>query len=105
VNNPAAASLAHPQSQGRGLRVGKQLTCYAPEWASVNCLDKEFSRTDYMTIPNEYFDDIRGLRTGLQERDTSRMSLRGDTGLDRRYCSGLVDCACVAMREKLQSLH
>jgi len=58
-----------------------------------------------MTIPNGYFDDIRGPRTGLQERDTSRMSLRGDTRLDRRYFSGLVDCACVATREKLQSLH
>ena len=38
--------------------------CFAPEYAIVNYLEKEFNRSSYLSIRNEYVDDIRGQRTG-----------------------------------------
>jgi hypothetical protein len=44
-----------------------QLTCYAPEWAIVNYFEKDFNNHhDGLTIRNEYFNDIRGQRTGTK---------------------------------------
>jgi hypothetical protein len=43
-----------------------QVTCFAPEWAIVNYTEKQLSRHDYLSIRNEYFDDIRGQRTGFR---------------------------------------
>jgi hypothetical protein len=44
------------------------LTCTAPEQAVVNYVEKQFSKHDYLTIRNEFFDDIRGQRTGTKTR-------------------------------------
>ncbi|MGO9516836.1 MAG: outer membrane beta-barrel protein [Candidatus Korobacteraceae bacterium] len=68
VNNPAAASLLILNANGAVCASVQQLTCFAPEWATVNYVEKEFSKKDYMTIRNEYFDDIRGQRTGFKTR-------------------------------------
>jgi hypothetical protein len=68
VNNPAAASLLILNANGAVCVSVQQLTCFAPEWATVNYVEKEFSKKDYMTIRNEYFDDIRGQRTGFKTR-------------------------------------
>ena len=40
--------------------------CFAPEWAIVNYAARQFGKKDYLTIRNEYFDDIRGQRTGFK---------------------------------------
>lgn len=50
-----------------------QQVCFAPEWAVVNYVEKQFSRRTYLTIRNEYFDDIRGQRTGYKTRYTEHM--------------------------------
>ncbi len=50
-----------------------QQVCFAPEWAVVNYTEKQFSRHNYLTIRNEYFDDIRGQRTGYRTRYTEHM--------------------------------
>jgi hypothetical protein len=39
-------------------------TCFAPEVAVVNYLEKQFSRKSYLSIRNEFVDDIKGQRTG-----------------------------------------
>ena len=39
-------------------------TCFAPEVAVVNYLEKEFSPKSYLSIRNEFVDDIKGQRTG-----------------------------------------
>jgi Putative beta-barrel porin-2, OmpL-like. bbp2 len=70
VNNPAAASLLILNANGAVCASVQQLTCYAPEWAIVNYVERQFSTKDYMTIRNEYFDDIRGQRTGFKTRYT-----------------------------------
>ncbi len=43
-----------------------QIVCFAPEWAIVNYLERQIGKKDYVTIRNEFFDDIRGQRTGYK---------------------------------------
>lgn len=45
-----------------------QQTCYAPEFAIVNYVEKQVSKSDFFTIRNEFFNDIRGQRTGYQNK-------------------------------------
>jgi len=45
-----------------------QLRCFAPEWAVVNYLQKEFSTKNYISIRNEFLDDAKGQRTGFKTR-------------------------------------
>jgi hypothetical protein len=44
----------------------KELTCFAPEWASVNYIEYQAGPHDYISFRNEVFDDIRGQRTGTK---------------------------------------
>ncbi len=45
-----------------------KLTCFAPEVAVVNYLEHEFNPHNYLSIRNEFMDDIRGQRTGYATR-------------------------------------
>jgi Putative beta-barrel porin-2, OmpL-like. bbp2 len=45
-----------------------QISCFAPAWAAVNYLNYKVSKTDYITLRNEYFDDVAGQRTGTKTR-------------------------------------
>jgi hypothetical protein len=40
-------------------------TCFAPEVAVVNYVEKEFDHKNYLSIRNEFVDDIKGQRTGF----------------------------------------
>jgi hypothetical protein len=53
VNNPAAAPLLITGAKGAVCNSASELRCYAPEWAIVNYLEKQFFRSDYLTIRNE----------------------------------------------------
>jgi hypothetical protein len=44
----------------------KELTCFAPEWASVNYIEYQAGPHDYISFRTEVFDDIRGQRTGTK---------------------------------------
>jgi hypothetical protein len=44
----------------------KELTCFAPEWASVNYIEYQSGPHDYISFRTEVFDDIRGQRTGTK---------------------------------------
>lgn len=70
VNNPLAAPLLIQNANGAVCNTAAELTCSAPEWAIVNYVAKEFSKKNYITIRNEYFDDIRGQRTGFRTKYT-----------------------------------
>jgi hypothetical protein len=48
-------------------------TCYAPEWAVVNYVERQFGAHNYISIRNEYFDDIVGQRTGTKTRYTEHL--------------------------------
>jgi len=50
-----------------------QLRCYAPEFAVLNYLEKQFSKASYLSIRNEFVDDIRGQRTGFATKYTEHL--------------------------------
>jgi Putative beta-barrel porin-2, OmpL-like. bbp2 len=68
VNNPAAAPLLETGANGADCSDVIVLTCYAPEWAFVNYLEKEIDSKNYVSIRNEYLDDMVGQRTGTKSR-------------------------------------
>src|SRR5579871_205423 len=68
VNNPLGANLIETNANGAYCNNDYEVTCFAPEWAIVNYLVDQLSAHDYLTIRNEYFDDIKGQRTGFRTR-------------------------------------
>ncbi|HWZ44453.1 MAG TPA: outer membrane beta-barrel protein [Candidatus Saccharimonadales bacterium] len=66
----AAAALVEPNANGAWCKSPQQLTCYAPEHAVLNYVEKQFGKRDYLSIRNEWFDDQRGQRTGFQSHYT-----------------------------------
>jgi len=47
--------------------------CFAPEWAVLNYVERQFGKKDTLSIRNEYFDDIKGQRTGYATKYTEHM--------------------------------
>jgi hypothetical protein len=43
-----------------------EITCFAPEWAAVNYLQREFSTRNFLSLRTDFLDDIRGQRTGFK---------------------------------------
>ena len=43
-----------------------QQSCYAPEWAIVNYVERQVGKKNYISIRNEFFDDLKGQRTGYK---------------------------------------
>jgi len=68
VNNPAAASLLETGANGAVCDTPQQLTCYAPENAVLNYVEKELSKKNYISIRNEFMDDEKGQRTGYKTK-------------------------------------
>jgi hypothetical protein len=52
-------------SNGAWCNAGEQ-SCFAPEWAIVNYVERQLGKKNYLSIRNEYFDDIKGQRTGYK---------------------------------------
>ena len=73
VNNPVGEKLVEVNANGAVCKSIDQIVCFAPEWAIVNYLEKQLSKHDYLSIRNEYFDDIRGQRTGFRTRYTEHL--------------------------------
>jgi hypothetical protein len=46
------------------------VTCYAPDWATVYYLNRQLSTKRYVSLRNEYFNDMAGQRTGYKTRYT-----------------------------------
>jgi hypothetical protein len=65
----AAAPLVETGANGAWC-AGSAVTCYAPDWATVFYLNRQLSKKDYVSIRNEYFDDMKGQRTGFLSRYT-----------------------------------
>jgi len=73
VTNPAAASLLINNSNGAYCNNTTELTCFAPEWATLTYLNYQIDAKNFISIRNEYFDDIRGQRTGFATKYTEHM--------------------------------
>jgi hypothetical protein len=65
VRNPDAASLLITNSNGAYCKNATDLTCFAPEWSSVFYLTEQIGKKDALIYRYEYFDDIKGQRTGF----------------------------------------
>ncbi|HEY6329814.1 MAG TPA: outer membrane beta-barrel protein, partial [Blastocatellia bacterium] len=50
-----------------------ELTCYAPEQAIVNYVERKLTDHDEISIRNEFFDDEKGQRTGFKSKYTEHM--------------------------------
>jgi hypothetical protein len=87
VNNPAAASMLLTNSNGAYCDRPDELTCFAPEWASVNYIVRQLGKKNFISIRNEVFDDLKGQRTGFKtlytEHDLSWNHWIGSTVLFR----------------------
>ena len=68
VNNPAAQSLLLTNANGAVCNHDYEVTCFAPEWASVYYLSRQLNKRNALILRNEYFDDMRGQRTGFRTR-------------------------------------
>ena len=66
VNNPAASGLLITNSNGAVCNTPTQLTCFAPEWATLSYVARQIGKHDAIIIRNEYFDDLKGQRTGFK---------------------------------------
>lgn len=71
VNNPHAAPLLITNANGAYCKNVNALTCFAPEWATVNYLNRQIGKKDALIFRNEYFDDLVGQRTGFKTRYTT----------------------------------
>lgn len=47
--------------------------CFAPEWAMVNYVERQIGKKNYLSVRNEFFDDIKGQRTGYKTRYSEHM--------------------------------
>ena len=73
VHNPIGANLIETNANGAFCNHEYEVSCFAPEWAIVNYLVDQISPHDYITFRNEYFDDIKGQRTGFKTRYTEHL--------------------------------
>jgi hypothetical protein len=65
---PASASLLINGANGAFCKNPTALTCTSAEQAVVNYVEKQFSKHDYLTIRNEFFNDREGQRTGTKSK-------------------------------------
>jgi Putative beta-barrel porin-2, OmpL-like. bbp2/Carboxypeptidase regulatory-like domain len=70
VLNPAATPLLTTNSNGAYCKYSTELTCFAPEWATLVYLNRQISKKDFISFRDEYFDDIKGQRTGFKTKYT-----------------------------------
>jgi hypothetical protein len=63
-----SASLLETNAGGAFCKNPADVTCFAPEWSIVNYVEKQLGSHNYLSIRNEYFDDIVGQRTGTQTK-------------------------------------
>jgi hypothetical protein len=70
VTNPAAASLLENGANGAVCNTVVELTCYAPDTAIVNYVNRQLSKKSFISLRNEFVNDMRGQRTGYKTRYT-----------------------------------
>jgi hypothetical protein len=85
VLNPAASSLIQTNANGAVCATATQLTCFAPEWAVVNYLEKQLSKRDYFIFAMSTWTTC-GASAQVSRRNTASTSSVGDTGLEAPYC-------------------
>lgn len=68
IFNPAANNLLLLNANGAWCPKPTDLTCYAPEWTILNYTVRKLKSHDFIALRDEFFDDLRGQRTGIKGR-------------------------------------
>lgn len=68
IFNPIGQTLIETNANGAWCQSPTQVTCFAPEWTILNYTNRQFGKKNFISFRNEYFDDIRGQRTGYKDR-------------------------------------
>lgn len=68
IFNPAAAPLLILNANGAWCPKTSDVTCYAPEWTILNYTTRQLKSHDFIALRDEFFDDLRGQRTGIKGR-------------------------------------
>jgi hypothetical protein len=70
VLNPAAQLLSLTNANGAICNNASELTCNAPDWATVNDVSPQLGKKDALIFRNEYVNDEKGQRTGFKTKYT-----------------------------------
>lgn len=101
-----SASLLITGANGAFCNNPTALTCTASEQAIVNYVERQFSKHDYLTIRNEFFDDRQGQRTGTKTRYSEHLLgwghwigttilLRPELRFEHSYDRAAYDSSCL----------
>jgi hypothetical protein len=101
-----ASSLLITGANGAFCNTPTALTCTSRETAVVNYTERQFSKHDYLTIRNEYFDDQEGQRTGYKTKYSEHLLgwghwigttilLRPELRLEHSYDRNAYDSPCL----------
>ncbi len=66
--NPAAIPSIQLNTNGAVCNNNTELTCFAPDYSILNYTNRQFGPHDFIGLRNEFFDDLRGQRTGYKTR-------------------------------------
>ena len=73
IRNPDASSLLLTNANEASCNNTTELTCFAPDWSSVVYFNRQISKTNSLTFRTEYFDDLKGQRTGFKTAYSSSL--------------------------------
>ena len=68
VNNPVGATQTQLNANGAICNQSYEVTCFAPEYSILNYTNRQFGGHDFISFRNEFFDDIKGQRTGFKAK-------------------------------------
>jgi len=63
-----AKDILITNADGAWCKNASEVTCYAPEWTVLNYTNRQLKSHDFISFRNEFFDDLRGQRTGYKDR-------------------------------------
>jgi hypothetical protein len=68
IFNAAGQKLIQTNANGAWCKNAYEVTCYAPEWTILNYVNRQLGNRDFVSVRDEFFDDLRGQRTGIKGR-------------------------------------
>ena len=68
IFNDTGQKLIETNANGAWCKNAYEVTCYAPEWAFLNYTNRQLGSRDFISVRDEFFDDLRGQRTGFKGR-------------------------------------
>jgi hypothetical protein len=68
IFNKQGQTLVIPNANGAWCKNASEVTCFAPEWTFLNYTNRQLKSHDFISLRNEFFDDLRGQRTGYKNR-------------------------------------